>query len=499
MLNLYDEPPPMVQEIRDLVEDFVTNLKRGKLGPYRGESLSTTAAVEMTELMATIVRIFRTYDERHDSTTALMLRANISALEVSTQQVQRLLQMVARTGDALLRSQFATLLLMNITRRVLSILREAAANNKATEAELEEEAKRWLDRVSSESDEAEDSDVTSPNASSQRSGSINAAPPCGRSRRVLSVRFVGSSNAMPDVSMLASGTANSPFTRPLLRTGSMVAAEIPGQQLLKRAPSKRQSSAEAVAGAAFPVKSVGFFEDALDGIEELKGEIEGMVDELCHRAPRQLHGSDTVITVGCTNTTYRYLMEAARAGQSFKTIILEGAPAASAPVGRVATALREHGLTVQVLPDSSAFAVMNMCTKVLVGAESVLANGGMLAPIGTHMLCLAARHFAVPTLVATTTLKMSPYYPSDQLCTRLVRIARSGAQEMPWSTYGSPESVLPSPHGVSIADGGKAFTVHAPVTEYVPPELITLYATNDTEFTPSQVHRFVRANYSDID
>lgn len=538
VVSVLDEPEGLVNDVSSLVEKFVTDLKRGKMAVDSRESLSTAAAVEVAELMANIVRLFQENEEDRKGQTIQLLRLNFPAQEVATMQVRRLLKLIAVTGDALLRSQFSTLLLMNVTRRVLSIIRDAAANNRASKKELEEEAKELLNKEGSEDDEEDDEEdddlkpsssratTTAPSTSTTRGGGggglgTNAGPghvPAMRPAATMStlrstrtVRFadmkdpnIGGAGGGGGRAGLAASTGEftSSVGSPLLRrTASIVAMEIPGQQMLKRAPSKREESLEAQEGTEFPVRASAFYQDALDGIEELKKELESMTEELCRRAPRQLHSSDTVITIGSSNTTRRYLLEAAKAGHTFRVIILEGAPSntASSLSRDLASALSEKGVAVQVLPDSSAFAVMSICTKVLVGAESVLANGGMLAPIGTHVVCVAARHFAVPVLVSTVTLKMSPYYPSDQLCTRLVRIARSGAQEMPWSTYGSPEAVLALPGSLSVEDGGKGFTVHAPVTEYVPPELITLYATNEGEFVPSQIHRIVRANYSDAD
>lgn len=574
--NIAEESPKLVREISDLAEAFITNLKRGKLAAARSgeESLSTAAAVEMADMMASLVRLFQSAEEEPQSTTVQLLKAGYPAAEVASLQVSRLLLLVARTGDALLRAQFATLFLMNVTRRVLSIVRESAANNRATEAELEEEAKTILNDLASEddtegsSDGGEEDESSSSGSSSSSSGTEArrgptttnaaarvAAPAAashvsslpsrgmkpalksdalassagpggmGLSRKKRSVRFVDAAAATTDDAAAAGGggagagvgagahgrlvqphsaSVVSEFGGPLLqRTGSIVATEIPGRQLLKRAPSRREQALEEGGSGGsvieFPVHMESFFQDALDAIDEFKRELEGMTEELCRRAPRQLHSSDTIITLGCSHTIRRYLLEAARAGHHFNVFILEGAPLPAEATQEFAEALTSRGVAAQLLPDSSAYVVMSMCTKALVGAENVLANGGMLASIGTHVLCAAARHFAVPVLVATTTLKMSPYYPSDQLCTRLVRIARSGAQEMPWSTYGSPEDVWPSPFGVPVSDSGRGLTIHAPVTEYVPPELITLFVTNDSELLPSQIHRIVRANYSDVD
>lgn len=97
---------------------------------------------------------------------------------------------------------------------------------------------------------------------------------------------------------------------------------------------------------------------------------------------------------------------------------------------------------------------MSMCTKVLLGAHAVLANGGMLASMGSHIVSVVASHFAIPVLVVTTTLQMSPYYPSDKECTRLIRLTRSDAQELPWATYGNPDEVLQLSYGTYVKANG---------------------------------------------
>lgn len=342
----------------------------------------------------------------------------------------------------------------------------------------------------------------------------------------------------------------------------------------------------------FPVRLKDFYNNCITGLTEFASEIDTMTSELCNSVNLQIHRDDVLITIGYTHTLREYLLAASKESH-FRVLLLEGDPTPQTMLRQFAADLAEKDIEVHCLPDSAAFAVMNTCTKVVVGAESVLANGGMLAPIGTRMLCVAARHFSVPVLVPTTTLKMSPYYPSDSLCSRLVRITKGGAHELPWSIYGGPERVLPLPHGMwidvsspsqsasiqgMVARGGsRSHEIHMPLEmkvsfaknparsrprspsnspsnvhgqdgemekgpshldanstttgrgwagcslhetrdsqwgtslilsqvfvhcaamEYVPPELVTLYATNESEYTPSQCHRVTRANYNDAD
>lgn len=43
-----------------------------------------------------------------------------------------------------------------------------------------------------------------------------------------------------------------------------------------------------------------------------------------------------------------------------------------------------------------------------------MANGGLIAQNGMHMLALAAKHHSVPFVVCTGLYKLCPLYPYDQ-------------------------------------------------------------------------------------
>ena len=53
------------------------------------------------------------------------------------------------------------------------------------------------------------------------------------------------------------------------------------------------------------------------------------------------------------------------------------------------------------------------CPQVLVGAHAVLANGGIIAPCGIHMVALAAKKHAIPFVVLVGLHKLSPHFPHD--------------------------------------------------------------------------------------
>ena len=51
--------------------------------------------------------------------------------------------------------------------------------------------------------------------------------------------------------------------------------------------------------------------------------------------------------------------------------------------------------------------------QVVLGAESLLANGGIMAPSGNCLVALAAQRHAVPYVVLVGLYKLSPLFPHD--------------------------------------------------------------------------------------
>lgn len=63
---------------------------------------------------------------------------------------------------------------------------------------------------------------------------------------------------------------------------------------------------------------------------------------------------------------------------------------------------------------------MPLSLQVIIGTQTVLANGGLRAVNGTHTLALAAKHHSTPLIVCTPMFKLSPQVriliPISQIC-----------------------------------------------------------------------------------
>lgn len=103
----------------------------------------------------------------------------------------------------------------------------------------------------------------------------------------------------------------------------------------------------------------------------------------------------------------------------------------------MATSLSKADIETTVIADAAIFAVMSRVNKVsgrgfsgkkklvsgtshcllfltllplqvIIGTQTVLANGGLRAVNGTHTLALAAKHHSTPLIVCTPMFKLSP-------------------------------------------------------------------------------------------
>jgi len=89
-----------------------------------------------------------------------------------------------------------------------------------------------------------------------------------------------------------------------------------------------------------------------------------------------------------------------------QVIVLEGRPRYE---GRdMARAMAERGITITLLTDAQAGIFLPQCHAVVVGADTVLANGDVLNKAGTALLAWAAHGYKVPFYVLCETLKISP-------------------------------------------------------------------------------------------
>lgn len=141
--------------------------------------------------------------------------------------------------------------------------------------------------------------------------------------------------------------------------------------------------------------------------------------------------------------------------QITQMIVLEGRPRYE---GReMARALSAQGFAVTLITDAQANIFIPRCKAIIVGADSILANGDVLNKAGTALLAYAAQGHAIPFYVLCETLKVSPQqWPTD------FQQAQAFLEEK------EPEEVLEQPlAGVTVRNFYFDHTPHALVSNVI--------------------------------
>jgi translation initiation factor eIF-2B subunit beta len=72
--------------------------------------------------------------------------------------------------------------------------------------------------------------------------------------------------------------------------------------------------------------------------------------------------------------------------------------------------LIKASLEVTLITDSAIFTIISRVNTVIIGTNSIFANGGLKAHVGCHSLALAAKHHNIPLIVCASLFKLSPEF-----------------------------------------------------------------------------------------
>ena len=109
-----------------------------------------------------------------------------------------------------------------------------------------------------------------------------------------------------------------------------------------------------------------------------------------------------------------------------------------------------------------------------------MANGGLITYTGAHILSICAQAHSVPVLVISGMYKLTPLFVFET------------------ETYNEVLSPL-TIHRPRDKESQGNIEVPVPQYDYVPPELVTLYITNEGSHTPMYIYRLFSDMYSHED
>lgn len=216
----------------------------------------------------------------------------------------------------------------------------------------------------------------------------------------------------------------------------------------------------------------------MEAIQDVFDELETVYDNLSKNAKDHIHSDEIILTIGHSKTVEEFLKSAAHY-RSYTVIVAETGPSYSGHA--MSQSLSSAGISTFLVPDSSIYAIMSRVNKVIIGAHAILANGGMFAITGSLLAATAARTHSTPVVVCAGQFKLTPLWNLYH---------DYGALD-----FADPSSVLGFEEG-NLVD---KVDVLNPYYDYIGPELIDVFITNDGDHPPSSVYRLIKETYDDED
>lgn len=231
-----------------------------------------------------------------------------------------------------------------------------------------------------------------------------------------------------------------------------------------------------------------FMNNIMESIQEVLGEFDDSSKSINEQASLHIHNNQTILTYCSSKTILSFLISAhQKYRRRFNVIVAEGAPHNGGHV--MATKLSAAGIPVTLINDAAISAMMSRVDCFLLSAHAVLANGGLIAPSGSHLCALAAKANQVSTIVVTGLgFKLSPLYPHEGQDT--------------FQDLISPSVLLPNNAGGTVDfQNDEMIDLISPVHDYISPDLVSLFVTNIGigGFQPSYVYRLLVELYNPDD
>ncbi|MFB6070234.1 MAG: ribose 1,5-bisphosphate isomerase [Halanaeroarchaeum sp.] len=225
--------------------------------------------------------------------------------------------------------------------------------------------------------------------------------------------------------------------------------------------------------------SVGELEASVERtVASFVEDLESAQDRLGRIGANRLRDGDVIMT-HCHSTDALATVEKAVAdGKHVEAIVKETRPRNQGHV--TASQLRDLGVPVTLVVDNAAHRYLNDVDHVLVGADSIAADGSVVNKIGTSGLAVSARDRGTPIVVAAQTLKLHP----GTLTGHTVEIEMRDESE-----------VIDAETRAEIGD----VEVRNPAFDVTPPRHVDAIVTERGQFPPESIVTLMRELYGDVD
>ncbi|KAK6359535.1 GCD complex subunit gcd7 [Orbilia brochopaga] len=472
---------------------------------------NTVKANECTEILTGLLKRRQIKASRNvaQAIAKLLLRYVSQNKHTKLSEANSLIKDVRDLGRQLVLAQPKEMVIGNIVRRVIGVIREEANTD-------DNNSSHGLNdlllggRSSRASSVGEDSFGSGPNSGtatplSGRPFSRDGEEDIDDLARRKSKIYIPNINR--NLTRVGSFTAVNPsFSQTNLQHAMfslLLSSPLPAESPMAQTPTLRPESRE-----IFEDRDIRG--DVIDGIKEIMEELTEVDNQLASHSEIHIHSDEFILVFGASLTVHKFLMRAA-VKRRFTVMIVESHPndhhathemlrAPSVPrkkkssynpksnkagganqdepmtIAEFKTTLTSMGVEVMLLPDSLVPAAMSRVNKVIMGCHVIFRNGSCITSAGAKTLARCAQEHATPVVVVSGVYKVSPIYPFN------------------------PESMLEigdSSNLVSWAEGDMVANTEIAnlATDFVPDHLIDHYITNVGGYTPQNLYKLVEEQY----
>ncbi|UTF53480.1 ribose 1,5-bisphosphate isomerase [Natronosalvus rutilus] len=213
--------------------------------------------------------------------------------------------------------------------------------------------------------------------------------------------------------------------------------------------------------------------------EAFREDLEQAQETLGEVGANRLRDGDVVMT-HCHSTDALACVEAAiEDGKEIEAIVKETRPRLQGHI--TASELRSMGVPVTLIVDNAARRYLDEADHVLVGADSIAADGSVINKIGTSGLAVNARERGVPVMVAAQSIKLHPDTMTGHTVEIEMRDEREVLEETAYADVAADGDV---------PDDG--LTVENPAFDVTPPRHVDAIVTEHGQYPPESIVMLMR-------
>ncbi|MFH5799988.1 ribose 1,5-bisphosphate isomerase [Haladaptatus sp. CMAA 1911] len=217
-------------------------------------------------------------------------------------------------------------------------------------------------------------------------------------------------------------------------------------------------------------------ESIVSTVVEFRRELDQAQDNLGQIGANRLRDGDTIMTHCHSTDALSCVRRALDDGKEISAIVKETRPRKQGHI--TARQLRDWDVPVTLIVDNAARRYLDDADHVLVGADSIAADGSVINKVGTSGLAVNARERGVPIMVAAQTLKLHP----GTMTGHTVEIEMR-----------DPREILPDDERSKVGN----VRVENPAFDVTPPRYVDAIVTERGQFPPESIVTLMREMFGE--